>query len=52
MDESPDDVAIRIWSKPLLDESITTQNGKTFRFINVPYYYVGNLKGLLSKLGV
>lgn len=52
MDESPDDVAIRIWSKPLLDESITTQNGKTFRFINVPYYYVGNLKDLLSKLGV
>lgn len=50
MDESQNDIAVRVWSKPLSVENATTPNGKKFRLINVPFYYVCLLPKVLKSL--
>jgi predicted AAA+ superfamily ATPase len=40
MDEAPCDIAIRVWSQPFSIDEVTTQKGKKFRLINLPFYYV------------
>ncbi|MCQ2606046.1 MAG: AAA family ATPase [Bacteroidales bacterium] len=50
MDSTPHDVAIRVWSQPFSIDTIKTQKGKTFRLINIPFYYVGVLPKLLDKV--
>jgi len=52
MDESPHNWAIRVWSKPLSIDEVQTPNGKEFKLINVPFYYVCILTDLLEKIGV
>ena len=47
MDETPHDIAIRVWSRPLSADEVVTQNGKKFKLINLPFYYVGRLEELL-----
>lgn len=49
MDEAPHDVAVRIWSNPLQVDTVKTTRGKTFRLINVPFYYVCVLEKVLEK---
>jgi uncharacterized protein len=49
MDEAPHDVAVRVWSNPLQVDTVTTTRGKTFRLINVPFYYVCVLEKVLEK---
>ena len=50
MDEAPHDVAVRVWSNPLQVDTVTTIRGKTFRLINVPFYYVCVLEKVLGKI--
>lgn len=50
MDETPHDVAVRVWSQPLSVDVIRTQTGKEFRLINVPFYYVCVLERVLDKI--
>jgi len=49
MDKAPHDVAVRVWSNPLQVDTVTTTRGKTFRLINVPFYYVCVLESVLEK---
>ena len=48
MDEVPHDIAVRVWSQPFSIDEVTTQNGKKFRLINLPFYYVGRLEEILA----
>ena len=49
MDATPHNVAVRVWSKPFSIDEITTPNGKKFKLINLPFYYVGVLDKVLAK---
>jgi len=49
MDQAPHDIAVRVWSKPFSVDMVKTQNGKEFRLINLPFYYVGVLEKVLEK---
>ena len=48
MEEAPHDIAVRVWSQPFSIDEITTQKGKKFRLINLPFYYVGVLDKIYS----
>ncbi|GHT72436.1 ATPase [Bacteroidia bacterium] len=49
MDEVPHDIAVRVWSQPFSVDEVTTQKGKKFRLLNVPFYYVGVLEEILKQ---
>ncbi|MCL2890480.1 MAG: AAA family ATPase [Methanomassiliicoccaceae archaeon] len=49
MDESPNDVAVRIWSQPFSIDDVMTRRGKKFKLINVPFYYTGRLREILMR---
>ncbi len=49
MEKAPHDIAIRFWKNPLTIDKVVTPNGKSFRLLNVPYYYAGSLNTLLQK---
>lgn len=49
MDATTHDVAVRVWSQPLSIDEVKTYKGKTFRLINLPFYYVGQLEKVLGK---
>ncbi|MDO9154252.1 MAG: AAA family ATPase [Paludibacter sp.] len=50
MDQAPHDIAVRVWSQPLSVNIVRTQQGKEFRLINVPFYYVCVLEKVLDKI--
>ncbi|MDR1882918.1 MAG: AAA family ATPase [Prevotella sp.] len=50
MDEAPHDIAVRIWSQPFSTDEVTTQKGKKFKLINLPFYYIGALEKALEKV--
>lgn len=41
--------AIRVWPGPYSIDRVTTQNGKTFSLINLPFYYIGMLDRILEN---
>ncbi len=49
MDNAPHDIAVRVWSQPFSVDEVKTNNGKVFRLINLPFYYVGQLEKVLEK---
>jgi len=49
MDETPHNIAVRIWSQPFSIDEVITPNGKKFKLFNVPFYNVGQLKEILNK---
>jgi predicted AAA+ superfamily ATPase len=49
MDEAPHDIAVRVWSQPFSVDEVTTQNGKKFKLINLPFYYVCVLEEILKE---
>jgi predicted AAA+ superfamily ATPase len=49
MDETPHDIAVRVWSQPFSIDEVTTPKGKKFRLLNVPFYYAGILEKILLK---
>lgn len=50
MDAAPHDIAVRVWSNPLSVDEVKTSQGKVFRLVNLPFYYVGQLEKVLDKL--
>jgi len=49
MDECPHEWAVRVWLQPFSMDEVTTQRGKKFKLINLPFYYVGVLEKVLEK---
>jgi len=49
MEEVAHNTAVRIWSEPFSIDEITTPNGKKIKLLNVPFYYVGQLKEILNE---
>jgi predicted AAA+ superfamily ATPase len=49
MDEAPHAIAVRVWSQPFSVNEVTTQKGKKFKLLNVPFYYVGILEEILKQ---
>ena len=49
MDECPHNIAVRVWSQPFSVDEVTTQKGKIFKLINLPFYYVGVLEDILKR---
>ena len=50
MDESKEKIALRLWNGPMIADTVTTQNGKSFTLYNIPLYYTGYLKEFLDDL--
>lgn len=50
MDEAPHHIAIRIWSNPFSIDNVVTNNGKSFRLVNLPFYYIEALPKILGNL--
>ncbi len=48
--DNASDIAIRVWPGPYSIDDITTPTGKSFRLINLPFYYVGILDKILENL--
>jgi hypothetical protein len=49
MDEAPHSIAVRVWSQPFSIDEVTTQKGKKFKLLNLPFYYVGILEDVLKQ---
>ncbi len=49
MDESKNDLAVRLCANKLNLETVTTPSGKTFRLLNLPYYLAGYLEKFVGK---
>ena len=49
MDETSHDIAVRVWSGKYSIDEVKTQKNKTFRLINVPFYLISALPGILNK---
>lgn len=49
MDETPQNIAVRVWSQPFSIDEIITANGKKYKLLNLPFYYVGQLKRILNE---
>jgi predicted AAA+ superfamily ATPase len=49
MENSPSEIAIRVWSQTFSIDEITLSSGKKYRLYNVPFYYVGQLKDLMNN---
>lgn len=45
-------IAVRVWPGPYSIDEVTTQTGKTFHLINLPFYYIGILDQILQKLSL
>ena len=43
MDESQEDIALRLWNGPLTSDLIRLPSGKQYTLYNVPFYYAGHL---------
>ncbi len=50
MNMAPHNYAVRIWSQPLSIDEVKTSEGKTFKLINLPFYYVGVLNEVLDRI--
>ena len=50
MDAAPHNLAVRVWSNPFSIDDISTPNGKKFKLINLPFYYVGVLDKVLREI--
>ncbi len=52
MEQSDDDVAIRVWNAPMqIDEVVSLYKKKTFKLINIPFYMVGFLPEIMQQKG-
>jgi predicted AAA+ superfamily ATPase len=49
MDETPHDIAVRIWTGKYSIDEVKTQSHKTFRLINLPFYMISALPEILGN---
>lgn len=47
--ESECKLAVRFWSKPYSENVIALDNGVTYKLLNLPYYYAGNMERALQN---
>jgi len=50
METAPHNIAIRVWSNPFSVDKVTTPNGKAFKLVNIPFYYVGMLNRIVDEI--
>jgi len=50
MDEAPHNIAVRVWSQPFSIDEVTTPNGKKFKLLNLPFYYLRGIKEIVQSL--
>jgi len=50
MESAPHNIAVRAWSNPFSIDEVSAPNGKKFKLINLPFYYVGVLNKVLGSL--
>lgn len=50
IDHSPNDLAVRIYSGPLLIHRDRTLSGKEFTLINLPFYLISRILGIVEKV--
>jgi predicted AAA+ superfamily ATPase len=50
MDEAPHNIAVRVWSEPFSIDEIKTPNEKKIKLINLPFYYIGEIKNILKEV--
>jgi predicted AAA+ superfamily ATPase len=49
MDETSHDIAVRVWSGKFGIDDVKTQDNKTFRLVNLPFYMISALPDILRK---
>ena len=49
MEYAPHNLAVRVWSQAFSVDEVTTKNGKQFKLINLPFYYVCVIDKILSQ---
>ena len=49
MEESKEEVALRLWNGPMTSDVITKQNGDSFTLYDIPLYYAGHLPAFLEE---
>ena len=49
MNETEHDLAVRIWSGNYAIDEVTTNEGKHFKLINLPFYMIAALPNILKK---
>lgn len=52
MEKAPHDIAVRFWGNPFSIDEVVTPRGKRFRLFNLPYYYAGQINGVLQKYNI
>lgn len=50
IDLSGGDLAVRVWNGPYSIDEVKTVAGRSFRLLNLPYYYLGSLPKILSSI--
>jgi len=50
METAPHNIAIRVWSNPFSVDKVTTPNGKVFKLVSIPFYYVGMLNKIVDGI--
>ena len=50
MNETPHDIAVRVWAGKYSIDEVRTAEGKSFRLVNLPFYLLAALPEILSKL--
>lgn len=49
MEESNENIALRLWNGPMTSDIITHTDGRPFTLYNIPLYYAGHLNALLQQ---
>lgn len=49
MEESNENIALRLWNGPMTSDVITRTDGRPFTLYNIPLYYAGHLNALLQQ---
>lgn len=49
IDESQEDIALRLWNGPLTSDLIRLPSGKQYTLYNVPFYYAGQLETFFNN---
>lgn len=49
MEESKENIALRLWNGPMTSDVITHSDGRPFTLYNIPLYYAGHLHTLMQQ---
>ncbi|HAG15523.1 MAG TPA: hypothetical protein DCG69_03230 [Bacteroidales bacterium] len=49
MYQAPQNIALRIWSKPFSVELVKTPKGKEFTLLHIPFYLISQLEKIIAK---